>query len=126
MNIAFVYDDRILTAPTGETILDGVTRDSVGILCGDFGLNWVEQHPVMAKMCADADRGVLKEVFACGTAAVVTPVGVIHFGGKDHKVGDGQEGPITRRLRETLCAIHAGSSDLHPEWIFKVPSRVRV
>ncbi len=126
MNIAFVYDDRIVTAPTGDTILDGVTRDSVGILLRDFGHRWIEEHPAIAAICADADSGKLKEVFACGTAAVVTPVGVIHYAGRDHRVADGQEQPVTRRLRETLCQIHAGGSALHPEWIFKVPERARV
>ena len=42
MNIAFVYDDKIITAPVGDTILNGVTRDSVGHLCRDFGYNWVK------------------------------------------------------------------------------------
>jgi branched-chain amino acid aminotransferase len=121
MNIAFVYEDRIITAPTGDTILDGVTRDSVGILCGDFGLNWVEERPEIARVCEDAATGRLKEVFACGTAAVVTPVGVIHYVGKDHRVADGKEGPITRQLRETLCEIHDGNSEHHPEWIHVVP-----
>ena len=59
-------------------------------------------------------------------AAVVTPIGLIHFGEKDHKVADGQEGPITKRLRETLCAIHDGNSELHREWIHKVPEHKRV
>ncbi|RJR19725.1 MAG: branched-chain amino acid aminotransferase [Desulfobacteraceae bacterium] len=126
MNIAFVYEDRIITAPTGDTILDGVTRDSVGILCRDFGYNWIEEHPAVAKVCADADTGLLKEVLACGTAAVVTPVGVMHYGGKDHQVGDGKEGAVTRRLREALCEIHGGNSKLHPEWIFKVPVHAKV
>ena len=40
-----------------------------------------------------------------------------------HRIGDGQEGPITRRLRETLCAIHYGNSEHHPEWIHVVPER---
>jgi branched-chain amino acid aminotransferase len=121
MNIAFVYDDKVVTAPTGDTILDGVTRDSVRILCSDSGWNWVEEHPPIAQICEDADSGKLKEVFACGTAAVVTPVGIIHFGGSDHTIGDGQEGVKTRKLRETLLAIHEGNSELHPEWIHKVP-----
>ena len=41
-------------------------------------------------------------------------------------MGGGQEGPVTRRLREALCAIHTGTSDLHPEWIEKVPVFVHV
>ncbi|PID79076.1 branched chain amino acid aminotransferase [bacterium DOLZORAL124_64_63] len=123
MNIAFVYEDRIITAPTGDTILNGVTRDSVGVLLKDMGYNWQEVHPPIAEICEDAHSGKLKEVFACGTAAVVTPVGVIHYQGADHQIADGAEGPITRKLRETLTGIHTGCSELHPEWIHKVPAR---
>jgi branched-chain amino acid aminotransferase len=125
MNIAFVYDDRIISAPTGDTVLDGVTRDSIRILCQDFGYNWVDQHPAVDQVCADNKAGVLKEIFACGTAAVVTPVGVIHCGGEDHRIGDGKEGTVTRRFRETLLDLHGGNSELHPDWIHKVPQTVR-
>lgn len=121
MNIAFVYDDKVLTAPLSDTILHGVTRDSVGVLCRDFGLNWTEEAPVVADICADADSGKLREAFACGTAAVVTPIGKLFYQGRDHQVGDGAEGPVTTKLRETLCGIHNGTSDLHPEWIEVVP-----
>ena len=122
MNIAFVYEDRIITAATGDTILDGVTRNSVGHLCKDFNLNWVEERPEIAQVCEDADTGKLKEVFACGTAAVITPVGVINHAGKDHKIGDGREGAITRQLRESLTELHEGASELHPQWIHVVPN----
>lgn len=121
MNIAFVYDDKVITAPLSDTILHGVTRDSVGVLCRDFGLNWTETPPVIAELCADADSGKLREAFACGTAAVVTPIGSLFFQGQDHVVGDGAEGKVTTRLRETLCGIHTGTSDRHPEWIEVVP-----
>jgi branched-chain amino acid aminotransferase len=121
MNIAFVYEDRIVTAPTGNTILDGVTRDSVGVLCQDFGYNWVEEHPAIAQICEDAETGKLKEIFACGTAAVVTPVGVVNYGGRDVQIADGKEGPVTLQLRETLCEIHEGNSEHHPEWVRVVP-----
>jgi branched-chain amino acid aminotransferase len=126
MNIAFVYEDRVITAAVGDTILDGVTRNSVGVLCGDFGYNWIETPPVVADICADADGGKLLEAFACGTAAVVTPIGSLHFQGTDHVIGDGQEGPVTRKLRESLCEIHTGNSELHPEWITKVPQYEKV
>jgi branched-chain amino acid aminotransferase len=123
MNIAFVYDDKVITAPTGDTILDGVTRDSVGILLKDMGYNWVEEHPAIAEIIEDAHSGKLKEVFACGTAAVVTPVGIIHFKGSDHQIAGGQEGKLTEKLRHTLTGIHKGTSELHPEWIHVVPDQ---
>jgi branched-chain amino acid aminotransferase len=121
MNIAFVYEDKIITAPTGDTILNGVTRDSVGILLKDMGKNWVETAPAIAEICEDAHTGKLKEVFACGTAAVVTPVGVIHYKGADHQIADGKEGELTEKLRVTLTGIHAGNSEHHPEWVHVVP-----
>ena len=121
MNIMFVYDDRVITAPAGDTILHGVTRASVGALLQDMDVRWVEEHPAIAEVIADAHSGKLKEVFACGTAAVVTPVGVIHYQGEDHTVGDGNEGPLTRKLRETLTGIHARGSETHPDWIHVVP-----
>jgi branched-chain amino acid aminotransferase len=120
MNIAFVYEDKIITAPLGDTILHGVTRDSVGVLCQDFGHNWTETPPNIIEICNDAASGKLLEAFACGTAAVVTPIGTISYGGKEFNVAENQEGPITKRLRETLCSIHTGNSEFHPEWITKI------
>ena len=121
MNICFVYEDHVITAPTGDTILNGVTRDSVGVLLGDMGVRWVEEPPAIAQIIEDSHSGKLKEVLACGTAAVVTPVGVIHFQGSDHQIGNGNEGPLTLKLRQTLTGIHAGNSPLHPEWVRVVP-----
>jgi branched-chain amino acid aminotransferase len=126
MNIAFVYEDRVITAPIGDTILDGVTRRSVGVLVNEFGRHWTETPPVAAEVCTDADNGKLLEAFSCGTAAVVTPIGKLFFQGRSHQVGDGGEGPLTKRLRETLCGIHTGTSELHPEWIERVPEFERV
>lgn len=120
MNICFVYEDRVVTAPImpeNDTILAGVTRDSVGTMVQEHGLAWVEEHPVLAEVLADAESGKLKEAFACGTAAIVTPIGKVHSQGRDVVFGDGGEGPVTLHLRNTLGAIHAGESELHPEWL---------
>jgi branched-chain amino acid aminotransferase len=95
----------------------------VGILLKEMGYNWVEEHPAIAEIIEDAHSGKLKEVLACGTAAVVTPVGTIHFKGMNHQIGNGQEGQLTEKLRKTLTGIHAGNSELHPEWIHVVPVR---
>jgi branched-chain amino acid aminotransferase len=121
MNIAFVYEDKVITAPLSDTILHGVTRESVGVLCGEFGLNWTETPPKVAEICADADSGKLLEAFACGTAAVVTPIKSLYYQGADHVVGDGGEGPVTNKLRKTLTGIHSGTSEVHPEWIEMIP-----
>ncbi len=119
MNICFVYEDRVVTAPIwpeNDTILAGVTRDSIGHMVRDRGLQWVEESPVLADVLADAEQGKLREVFACGTAAIVTPVGKIHADQRDVTIAEGTEGPLTRDLRESLSAIHAGESQEHAEW----------
>jgi branched-chain amino acid aminotransferase len=126
MNIAFVYEDKVITAPAIDTILHGVTRDSVGILCKEFGLNWTETPPVVADICADADSGKLLEAFACGTAAVVTPIKSLFFRGSEHVIAKGGEGPVTQKLRETLCGIHSGTSEQHREWIETIPQHEAV
>jgi branched-chain amino acid aminotransferase len=123
MNICFVYADHVITAPImpeSDTILAGVTRDSIGALVEEHGLTWVEESPVLSRVLEDAEKGDLKEAFACGTAAIVTPIGKIHSRGRDHVIGDGEEGPVTEHLRTTLGAIHAGESEMHPEWVHKV------
>jgi branched-chain amino acid aminotransferase len=125
MNICFVYDDHVLTAPTmpeSDTILAGVTRDSIGTLVVEKGLRWEQRHPVLDEVLADAASGKLKEAFACGTAAIVTPIGRLHAGGQDVTIAAGEEGPVTRHLRETLSAIHAGESDTHRDWLHDVPA----
>jgi len=50
-------------------------------------------------------------------------VGTIHFQGADHTIGDGNEGPLTNKLRVALTGIHSGGSERHPEWVFKVPEQ---
>jgi len=128
MNICFGYADRVITAPiqpVSDTILPGVTRDSVGTLVRELDLRWVETPPVLVDLLRDAESGELKEAFACGTAAVVTPIGRIHYQGRDTTIADGGEGPVTRTLRETLGAIHSGEGDQHPEWRHRVPKPPR-
>lgn len=123
MNICFVYEDHVITAPIqpkSDTILAGVTRDSIGTLVQEHGLKWVEEPPVLADILADARSGKLKEAFACGTAAIVTPIGKIQSQGVDSVINGNEEGPVTNHLRTTLGAIHAGESDLHPEWLHTV------
>ncbi|MGC7974445.1 aminotransferase class IV, partial [Salmonella enterica] len=78
MNIFFVFDDgSIATPPLTGTILPGITRDSLLTLARDMGLN-VREEPYAIDQCrADAQSGRLLEAFACGTAAVVTPIGTM-------------------------------------------------
>ncbi|QKS02081.1 branched-chain amino acid aminotransferase [Sphingomonas sp. CL5.1] len=118
MNIFFVFDDgSILTPPLTGTILPGITRDSILTLARDQGLTVREQLYGIDQWRADAESGHIVESFACGTAAVVTPIG--HVSGPDYafQVGSGGMGQTTQRFLEQLTAIQRGRSPDPHRWL---------
>lgn len=111
MNIFFVFDDgSVLTPALSGTILEGVTRDAILTLLRDQG-RAIDERPIdIAQWRDGVASGRLQEVFACGTAAVVTPVGRLVEPGAEHVVGGGEVGPVTSELREALTAIQYGTA----------------
>jgi branched-chain amino acid aminotransferase len=122
MNLYFVFDDGSLVTPalTG-TILPGITRDSLLALAREEGLTVREERYSIDQWRADAASGRLVETFACGTAAVVTPVGKVCGGPDgDFTIGSGGPGQLTQRLKSRLVAIQRGeAADAHG-WVEKV------
>lgn len=110
MNIFFVLSDgSLVTPPTTGTILEGITRDSIMQLARDDGRT-VEERPVSVDEWRDGvESGAVTEVFACGTAAVVTPIGRLGWRGGEVDCAPSGEGPVTQRLRETLVGIQTGA-----------------
>ena len=118
MNVFFVFDDGSLqTPPLTGTILPGVTRDSLLTLGRDLGFTVREEPYAMGQWEADARSGRLREAFACGTAAVVTPIGKVK--GRQHSftIGDGGTGPITAQLKATLTDIQFGRAPDPHGWL---------
>ena len=116
MNVFFVFDDGSMRTPPLGTILPGITRDSILTLAREEGLKVEEANYSFDDWKADAASNRLKEVFACGTAAVVAAIGEIRFTGGTQQIADGQDGPITRRLREKLTGLQRGvGADTH-DW----------
>ena len=109
MNIFFVFDDRSLqTPPLDGTILHGVTRDSLITLARDMGVEVREEPYSIEQWRDDAKSGRLTEAFACGTAAVVTPIGRVKGRDGEFLVGGGAAGSLTQRLRSALVDIQRG------------------
>src|SRR6201999_650255 len=77
MNIFFVFDDGSMSTPPLGTILPGITRDSIITLAKDAGVKVREEPYTIQQWRADAASGKLKEAFACGTAAVISPIGKV-------------------------------------------------
>ena len=119
MNLWFVHaDGRLVTPQTSGTILEGVTRSSILQLGAEFGLKVEERQISIDEWKTGVASGEIKEVFACGTAAVVTPVGRLVW--RDGEVGSGTAGEFTMRLRKKLIDIQYGrDADAH-HWLHQL------
>ncbi|GGT49039.1 branched-chain amino acid aminotransferase [Streptomyces purpureus] len=114
MNLYFVYEDRIVTPELTGSLLAGVTRDSLLTLAKDLGYASEEGRISIDQWRADTENGTLKEVFACGTAAVITPVGTVKCASGEWQQSGGEPGEVTRKLRQALLDIQTGKAeDVH-------------
>lgn len=121
MNLYFVFDDGTLVTPslTG-TILPGITRDSILTLARDEGLTVREERYSLDQWREDANSGRLVECFACGTAAVVTPVGKVAGHDGEFTIGSGGPGQLTGKLKDRLVAIQRGEAPDTHGWVMKL------
>ena len=121
MNLFFVFEDgRMVPPPLGDTILAGITRDSILTLAREEGLDVVEERYAIDQWRADAESGKLVETLACGTAAVVTPVGKVTAEDYSFEIGSGGPGQLTQKLRERLVGIQTGTVEDRHGWITKL------
>ncbi|GGZ99404.1 branched-chain amino acid aminotransferase [Novosphingobium arvoryzae] len=121
MNLFFVFSDGTLRTPalTG-TILPGITRDSLLQLAREEGLTVQEDRYSLDQWRADAASGHLVETFACGTAAVVTPVGKVADRTSEFTIGSGGPGQLTQKLRARLVAIQRGEAPDTHGWVTRL------
>jgi len=110
-NVFLVHRDTLITAPLGNSVLPGITRDSVVQIARDLDIRVVEQM-IPREMLYIAD-----EVFFTGTAAEVTPIRSVD----KIKVGNGGVGPVTRTLQKEFYAIVRGEKADRHGWLTPVP-----
>lgn len=122
MNMMFVIDNVIITSPIDGTILPGITRDSIIKLAVDKGYKVEERKLSIDEIVAASNNGKLNEAFGTGTAAVVSPVGKLNYKGNDIIINNGETGPISSDLYDTLIGIQRGYIDDKYGWITVVRS----
>ena len=120
MNVFFVFDDGSMLTPPLGTILPGITRDSIIALAKDSGTTVREEAYSIDQWRADAASGRLKEAFACGTAAVISPIGKVCSTRGDFSISGGVAGPVAMGMRKTLVDIQYGRAPDPHNWIKKV------
>jgi len=121
MNVFFVRDGELVTPPLSDTILAGITRDTILHLARDLEIPARETVLEIEQVVEEINNGRISEAIACGTAAAVTGIGALHFeGGSVVRIGEGQPGPITSRLYERLVGIQYGELPDEHGWIHEV------
>jgi branched-chain amino acid aminotransferase len=130
MNLYFVFKEgprtTLVTPKTSGSLLKGVTRDSLLTLAADLGYA-VEERRIEVDEWRDGCRsGLITEAFACGTAAVIVPIGRAKSSvGEDIVVNQGEAGPVATALRDRLLAIQHGTEKDPHGWMHRVVEALR-
>ncbi len=127
MNLYFVYGSgdsaRLVTPTLTGSLLPGITRDSLLTVASDLGYLATEDAISVDQWRDGAEAGEITEVFACGTAAVITPVGQVKSRKSGHwEINEGQPGPVTMQLREALLNIQTGQVPDKHQWLHTICS----
>ena len=120
MNVFFVIDGEVITPALTGSILGGITRLSCIELLREHGYKVTERLISIDEIAKAYDEGRLNEAFGSGTAAVISPIGELRWGDKVMKLSDGQIGPISRFLYDTLTGIQWGDIEDTRGWIQKI------
>ena len=107
-NAFFVIGDEVITAPLTGTILPGITRDSVLTLLREWGIPAIERKLSIDEVVAAAKEGALKEAFASGTAAVISPMGTLRYLGEEYVINHREVGPLSQKIYDTITGIQTG------------------
>jgi branched-chain amino acid aminotransferase len=111
MNMFFVMDSEVITAPLTGSILPGITRDSVIKILKNWGVRVSERSLTIDEVIEGAESGKLKEAFGTGTAAVISPVGQITYRDQNYIVAGGKMGELSQKLYNEIVAIQYGKKD---------------
>ncbi len=124
MNLFFVYQGdgvtKVVTPKLTGSLLPGVTRDALLQLARDLGYESEEISITAEQWKADVESGKMTEVFACGTAAAITPVGEVKSKEGSYKINGGETGPVAARLRAALLSLQHGQSDDVHQWMHRI------
>ncbi|MBQ8162309.1 MAG: branched-chain amino acid aminotransferase [Clostridia bacterium] len=120
MNMMFVYGDTIVTPALNGSILPGITRNSILTLASQLGYKTEEKKLAIADIFEDIKTGKCTEAFGCGTACVISPVGELCWKDEKLTICNGQIGPVSQKLYDTLVGIQYGRLEDKNQWTMRV------
>lgn len=120
MNVMFVIDGKLITPSLGDTILAGITRDSVLTLAKDWGYEVEERKVEVAEVVAAAKEGRLEEAFGAGTAATIAQIERVGYEGKDYELPAVENREFSNRVLKALDEIKLGKAEDKFNWLHKI------
>lgn len=120
MNVFFKIDGKIITPSLEGSILPGVTRDSVIHLLKSWGEAVEERRITIDEVYEAGENGSLEEVFGTGTAAVISPVGLLDWAGNKLTINKGEIGEVSQKLYNAITAIQSGKAEDLYGWTVEV------
>ncbi|MEO1052820.1 MAG: branched-chain amino acid aminotransferase [Bacteroidota bacterium] len=120
MNVMFMIDNKLITAPTGDTILNGITRDSVLTLAKDWGVEVEERKVSVEEVIAAAKEGRLQEAFGTGTAATIAQIQLIGHENDNYELPPVEGREFSNKVLQALDDIKTGKVEDKYNWVFKV------
>ena len=120
MNIMFVIDGKLITPALGDTILNGITRDSVLQIARDWGMQVEERKVTVEEVISAAQDGRMTEAFGAGTAATIAQIELIGYKGTDHTLPDVAGRDFSNRVLKELDNIKLGHVEDRFGWVQKI------
>lgn len=121
MNLFFVFENGNIVSPASDSILDGIIKNSLRDIAADLGHEVTERRFGFEEWTEGVASGRITEVFACGTAAIITPVGrTVWSRGAINSATNDQSGPVTAALRRSLADLQYGRREDKQGWMHRV------
>lgn len=118
MNVFFVYGNKLVTPALNGSILAGITRHSVIELAGEMGYQVEEDNIAIEQVLCDITNGKITEMFGTGTAAVISPVGILAYKDKVYEINNNKVGAVTTRIYNCLVEIQHGKAEDKHGWAY--------
>ena len=120
MNVMCVIDDTIITPGLHDTILAGITRDSVITVAKDLGMKLEERKISVDELVDGHNKGKLQEIFGVGTAATIAPIALFGYNGNDYELPPLSSNNFGNRIKKQLEDIRRGRAADKHGWMYKV------
>ena len=120
MNLFFLINNKLITPPLGDTVLDGVTRDSIILLSKHLDIDIDVRKISVEEIINSLNNNSITEAFGAGTAATIAPIKTIGYKNKKYNISQDSEKSISSTLLKTLNSLKYGESEDKFGWVYKL------